>query len=96
MNVGIFTVGVVIQCCTIVAGPACLIAGRFVTGKYSSIMQAEICLLTQSAGLGIGAISVNVPNYNAEVAPPEIRGGLVALQQLAITAGIMASLSLSH
>ena len=36
-------------------------------------------------------MSVNVPNYNAEVAPPEVRGGLVALQQLAITAGIMVS-----
>ncbi|KAL8934645.1 MAG: hypothetical protein Q9216_005798 [Gyalolechia sp. 2 TL-2023] len=42
-------------------------------------------------GLAIGAISVNVPNYNAEVAPPEVRGSLVALQQLAITAGIMIS-----
>lgn len=36
-------------------------------------------------------MSVNVPNYNAEVAPPEVRGGLVALQQLAIVAGIMIS-----
>ncbi|KAL8702826.1 MAG: hypothetical protein Q9201_004015 [Fulgogasparrea decipioides] len=36
-------------------------------------------------------MSVNVPNYNAEVAPPEVRGSLVALQQLAITAGIMVS-----
>ena len=36
-------------------------------------------------------MSVNVPNYNAEVAPPEVRGGLVALQQLAIVAGIMVS-----
>ena len=36
-------------------------------------------------------MSVNVPNYNAEVAPPEVRGSLVALQQLAITAGIMTS-----
>ena len=34
---------------------------------------------------------MNVPNYNAEVAPPEVRGSLVALQQLAITAGIMVS-----
>ncbi|KAL8849505.1 MAG: hypothetical protein Q9221_005512 [Calogaya cf. arnoldii] len=42
-------------------------------------------------GLAIGAMSVNVPNYNAEVAPPEVRGSLVALQQLAITAGIMVS-----
>ena len=41
--------------------------------------------------MAIGAMSVNVPNYNAEVAPPEVRGSLVALQQLAITAGIMVS-----
>ncbi|KAI4149510.1 MAG: hypothetical protein L6R39_002488 [Caloplaca ligustica] len=73
VNVGIFVVGVVIQCITAVAGASCLIAGRFITG------------------LAIGAMSVNVPNYNAEVAPPEVRGSLVALQQLAITAGIMVS-----
>ena len=36
-------------------------------------------------------MSVNVPNYNAEVAPPEVRGSLVALQQLSITVGIMLS-----
>jgi len=36
-------------------------------------------------GLGIGAISMLVPMYNAELAPPGIRGSLVALQQLAIT-----------
>ncbi|KAL8826583.1 MAG: hypothetical protein Q9170_007346 [Blastenia crenularia] len=73
VNVGIFVVGVVIQCITVVGGASCLITGRFVTG------------------LAIGAMSVNVPNYNAEVAPPEVRGSLVALQQLAITAGIMVS-----
>ncbi|MCJ1270459.1 hypothetical protein MMC22_010356 [Lobaria immixta] len=43
------------------------------------------------AGMSIGAMSVNVPNYIAEVAPPEIRGSLVALQQLANTAGTMVS-----
>jgi sugar porter (SP) family MFS transporter len=32
-----------------------------------------------------------VPLYNAEIAPPEVRGSLVALQQLAITFGIMVS-----
>ena len=32
-----------------------------------------------------------VPMYNAEVAPPEVRGALVGLQQLAITTGIMIS-----
>ena len=42
-------------------------------------------------GLAVGAMSVNVPNYIAEVAPPEVRGSLVALRQLAITAGTMFS-----
>lgn len=32
-----------------------------------------------------------VPMYNAECAPPEVRGALVGLQQLAITTGIMVS-----
>lgn len=32
-----------------------------------------------------------VPLYNAELAPPEVRGALVAVQQLAITFGIMVS-----
>jgi sugar porter (SP) family MFS transporter len=42
-------------------------------------------------GLGVGSLSMLVPLYNAELAPPEIRGGLVVLQQLAITFGIMVS-----
>lgn len=32
-----------------------------------------------------------VPMYNAEIAPPEVRGALVGLQQLSITLGIMIS-----
>lgn len=72
-NVGVFVVGVIVQCCGVVGGASCVLGGRFVTG------------------LAVGAMSVNVPNYNAEVAPPEVRGSLVALQQLAITAGIMVS-----
>ncbi|OWT36838.1 galactose transporter [Cryptococcus neoformans Bt1] len=43
------------------------------------------------AGMGIGALSMLVPMFNAELAPPGIRGSLVALQQLAITFGIMVS-----
>lgn len=42
-------------------------------------------------GLGVGNLSMIVPLYNAELAPPEIRGSLVAVQQLAITFGIMVS-----
>ena len=37
------------------------------------------------AGMGVGALSMLVPMFNAELAPPGIRGSLVALQQLAIT-----------
>ncbi|KAI1206959.1 general substrate transporter [Annulohypoxylon truncatum] len=42
-------------------------------------------------GIGVGSLATIVPIYNSEVAPPEIRGALVALQQLAITFGIMVS-----
>ncbi|KAK7033159.1 MFS glucose transporter mfs1 [Favolaschia claudopus] len=42
-------------------------------------------------GLGVGSLSMAVPLYNSEIAPPEVRGSLVALQQLAITFGIMIS-----
>jgi sugar porter (SP) family MFS transporter len=42
-------------------------------------------------GLGVGSLSMAVPLYNSEMAPPEVRGSLVALQQLAITFGIMVS-----
>ena len=42
-------------------------------------------------GIGVGGFSMLVPLYNAELAPPEVRGALVALQQLAITFGIMIS-----
>ncbi|OJJ42858.1 hypothetical protein ASPZODRAFT_155103 [Penicilliopsis zonata CBS 506.65] len=38
-------------------------------------------------GVGIGMFSMVVPLYQAEVAPPELRGSLVSLQQLFITIG---------
>ena len=41
------------------------------------------------SGLAVGMLSMVVPVYNAEVSPKEIRGKLVSLYQLAITAGIM-------
>ncbi|KAL3965246.1 hypothetical protein ACCO45_002250 [Purpureocillium lilacinum] len=42
-------------------------------------------------GIGVGSLSMVVPIYNSECAPPEVRGALVALQQLAIAFGIMIS-----
>jgi sugar porter (SP) family MFS transporter len=44
-----------------------------------------------TSGMGVGSLSMIVPMYNAEVAPPEVRGSLIALQQLAICFGIMIS-----
>ncbi|KAK9332288.1 general substrate transporter [Lipomyces starkeyi] len=41
------------------------------------------------AGLSVGMLTMVVPLYMAEISPPEIRGGLVVLQQLSITIGIL-------
>jgi MFS transporter, SP family, galactose:H+ symporter len=42
-------------------------------------------------GIAVGASSMVVPTYIAELSPREIRGGLVILQQLAISGGILLS-----
>jgi len=42
-------------------------------------------------GLAVGSASMVVPLYIGEVVPPRFRGGLVSLNQLAITAGILVS-----
>ncbi|KAJ2809531.1 hypothetical protein H4R20_000033 [Coemansia guatemalensis] len=41
------------------------------------------------AGLGVGVLSMTVPVFQSEIAPPEIRGRLVSLQQWAITWGLL-------
>lgn len=46
--------------------------------------------------MGVGSLSMIVPMYNAEVAPPEVRGSLIALQQLAICFGIMISFWINY
>ncbi|PVH68455.1 general substrate transporter [Cadophora sp. DSE1049] len=47
-------------------------------------------------GMGVGALSAIIPMYNAEAAPPEVRGSLIALQQLAICFGIMISFWINY
>jgi sugar porter (SP) family MFS transporter len=42
-------------------------------------------------GLAVGSASMTVPLYIGEIAPPRMRGGLVSLNQLAITSGIVVS-----
>ncbi|KAK9704296.1 hypothetical protein K7432_010275 [Basidiobolus ranarum] len=43
------------------------------------------------AGLAVGVLSMVVPLYQSEIAPKEIRGTLVSMQQLAISIGIFVS-----
>jgi SP family galactose:H+ symporter-like MFS transporter len=43
------------------------------------------------SGVAVGASSLVVPTYIAELAPAQIRGALVVLQQLAISGGILLS-----
>ncbi|KAJ1818203.1 hypothetical protein LPJ60_004441 [Coemansia sp. RSA 2675] len=43
------------------------------------------------AGLGVGVLSMSVPVFQSEIAPPHIRGRLVSLQQWAITWGILVA-----
>ncbi|KAJ2444561.1 hypothetical protein GGF42_006271, partial [Coemansia sp. RSA 2424] len=43
------------------------------------------------AGLSIGVMSMSVPVFQSEIAPPHIRGRLVSLQQWAITWGILVA-----
>ncbi|CDS06946.1 hypothetical protein LRAMOSA09469 [Lichtheimia ramosa] len=42
-------------------------------------------------GMAVGSLSMLVPLYQSEIAPPEVRGSLVSLQQLAVTFGILIS-----
>ena len=44
-----------------------------------------------AVGLAIGVASYTAPLYIGEIAPPSLRGGLVTLNQLAITVGILVA-----
>lgn len=47
-------------------------------------------------GIGIGMFSMVIPLYQAEIAPSELRGSLVSLQQLSITIGTCISFWLDY
>uniref|UniRef100_A0A060T9Q9 ARAD1C39600p n=1 Tax=Blastobotrys adeninivorans TaxID=409370 RepID=A0A060T9Q9_BLAAD len=55
-------------------------------GNYDYILGGRFV-----TGIGVGSLSMIVPLYNGELSPPEIRGSLVAIQQLSITFGIMVA-----
>jgi sugar porter (SP) family MFS transporter len=56
------------------------------TPTYPVLLIARVVI-----GLAVGAASAIVPLYIGEIVPPRVRGGLVSLNQLAITTGILVS-----
>ncbi|KAI1370007.1 hexose transporter [Xylaria arbuscula] len=60
----------------------------FIIQIASNNAYAQIVVGRLVAGFGVGALSLLVPMYQAETAPPWIRGALVCAYQLFITLGI--------
>src|ERR1700736_2552057 len=67
-------------------------AGIFAVGSILCALATSIAVLIVgriAIGLAIGVASYTAPLYISEMAPPKLRGGLVTLNQLAITVGIL-------
>lgn len=68
--------------------------GAVATALAPSLLLFDIFRIV--VGIAVGASSMIVPTYIAELAPVQIRGGLVILQQLAISGGIFISYVLDY
>ncbi|HEY2042900.1 MAG TPA: sugar porter family MFS transporter [Jatrophihabitans sp.] len=69
-------------------------AALFVAGVMLAAFSPDYAVLVGARviiGLAVGSASMVVPLYIGEIVPPRIRGALVSFNQLAITAGILAS-----
>ena len=51
----------------------------------------NVKIMHKKIGISVGITSMVVPLYQSEIAPKEIRGRIVAVQQWSITWGIMLS-----
>ncbi|ALE72628.1 major facilitator transporter [Pseudonocardia sp. EC080610-09] len=70
------------------------VAVLFLTGAVASGLAGSLTVLLLARivlGLAIGAASVAVPAYIAEIAPAHLRGRLVSVNQLMISSGILLS-----
>ncbi|KAK3939990.1 general substrate transporter [Diplogelasinospora grovesii] len=76
--------GVLVACSVFILGV--IIQATSISGGYQTILAGRFI-----TGMGVGSLAMIIPIYNSEVAPPEVRGALVATQQLAICFGIMIS-----
>ncbi|KAI1575895.1 AraJ, Arabinose efflux permease [Pyrenophora tritici-repentis] len=66
--------------------------GVFTVGSILQTAAMEYAMLTVGrliGGMGIGALAAIAPLYISEIAPPEIRGALLVLQELSIVLGIV-------
>ncbi|MDR3002020.1 MAG: sugar porter family MFS transporter [Fibromonadaceae bacterium] len=63
----------------------------FFTSDGTAWNMIEFIVWRAIGGVGIGAASIIVPAYIAEVAPAALRGRLASMQQLAIVIGIFAA-----
>lgn len=76
-----------------------VISALFITGTAIASFATyvpEILLGRLIIGLAIGIGSYTAPLYIAEIAPHELRGGLVSLNQLFITVGILCSYIINY
>ncbi|KAF2164349.1 hypothetical protein M409DRAFT_67880 [Zasmidium cellare ATCC 36951] len=76
---------------TIFWGAMWMILGSYLAAGAIAHQPAFLYAGRFFTGIGVGALSAIGPLYNAELAPPEIRGFLVALQQLTTTIGILVA-----
>jgi len=76
-----------------------LISGLFILGTVIATCATTVQTILAGRliiGLAIGIGSYTAPLYIAEIAPFELRGGLVSLNQLAITIGILCSYLINY
>ncbi|WP_037064144.1 sugar porter family MFS transporter [Pseudonocardia acaciae] len=57
---------------------------------------AVLALARMVLGLAVGAVSLTVPLYLAEIVPADVRGRLVSLYQLMVTIGIAVSYAIGY
>lgn len=74
----------------------CIVLGGFVFCVGAALQGLAVNLTMMYlgrfiAGASVGFLSANIPIYQGEIAPPNYRGMIVSLYQLAITLGIMVA-----
>lgn len=74
---------------TVIAAGVCFAFGTLICALAPNVW--ALLLGRLAVGLSIGIASFTVPLYISEIAPPDARGWLVSVNQLALTAGIVIS-----